>query len=218
MAADGKGADQFNAALTFLETWQTSSVFAGFTGLSSLASLGRGSLALSQDQSAFFLKSRQGVVAEMEAALTHDVVAPLVTLNFGPGAAYPTFKFGPLSDESDSQLVTMFSALAITPTLQIPAGVLDLITMRLANYLNLDVTAVEAIIQQGAKDRAAQAQAMAPPGMPPSAAAGIGALAGGVSAATRIAQQAIKHADAQPLPEDVQQPFSVPNLSINPTS
>ena len=95
LQSDGKGAGEFNAALTFLETWQTSSVLAGFTGLSSLASLGRGSLALSQDQSAFFLKSRQAVTAEMESAITHDVIAPLVTLNFGPGAAYPSFKFGP---------------------------------------------------------------------------------------------------------------------------
>jgi hypothetical protein len=208
LESSGKGADQFNAALTFLETWQTSSVLAGFTGLSSLASLGRGSLALSQDQSAFFLKSRQAVTAEMESALTHDVIAPLVTLNFGPGAAYPSFQFGPLSDESDSQLVTMFSALAVTPTLQVPSGVLDLITLRLANYLNLDVTAVEQVIQQGARDRAAQAQAMAPEGMPPSAAAGIGRLAGGVSAAAKIAQEAIRHASQQPLPEDMMQPFS----------
>jgi hypothetical protein len=218
LASDGKGAGEFNAALTFLETWQTSSVLAGFTGLSSLASLGRGSLALSQDQSAFFLKSRQAVTAEMESAITHDVIAPLVTLNFGPGAAYPSFKFGPLSDESDTQLVAMFSALAVTPTLQVPPGILDLITLRLANYLNLDVTAVEAVIQQGAKDRAAQAQDMAPPGMPQSAAAGIGQLAGGVSAATKIAQQALRHASQQPLPEDVNQPFDVPNMSINPSA
>lgn len=210
LAADGKGAAQFNEALTFLETWQTSSVLAGFTGLSSLASLGRGSLALSQDQSAFFLKSRQAVVAEMESALTHDVVAPLVTLNFGPGAAYPSFKFGPLSDESDSQLVTMFSALAVAPTLQVPPGLLDLISLRLANFLNLDVAAVESVIQQGAKDRALQAQQMAPPGMPANAAAGIGHLAGGVSAATKIAQAAIRHAAGQPLPEDMAQPFSQP--------
>ena len=210
LESSGKGAAEFNAALTFLETWQTSSVLAGFTGLSSLASLGRGSLALSQDQSAFFLKSRQAVTAEMESAITHDVIAPLVTLNFGPSAAYPSFKFGPLSDESDTQLVTMFSALAVAPTLQVPTGLLDLISLRLANFLNLDVTAVEAVIQQGAKDRAAQAQQMAPPGMPAKAAAGIGQLAGGVSAATKIAQKALRQAAQQPLPEDMAQPFSEP--------
>ena len=51
-------------------------VLAGFMGLSSLASLGRGSLALSQDQSAFFLKSRQAVTAGQE----YDLGAPPVLM------------------------------------------------------------------------------------------------------------------------------------------
>lgn len=212
----GKGADQFNAALSFLETWQVSSVLAGFTGLASLASLGRGSLALSQDQSAFFLKSRQAVTAEMETAITHDVLAPLVTLNFGPGASYPAFKFGALTDESDAALVQLFQAMSVAPSLQVPAGILDIITTRLATYLDLDVSAVEMIVQQAAKDRAAQAQAQAPPGMPPKSAAQMGALAGGVDAADKIARAALKQSNAAPLPEDMSQPFSVPQMSLNP--
>ena len=214
LSSDGKGASQFNDALSFLETWQTSSVLAGFMGLSSLASLGRGSLALSQDQSAFFLKSRQAVTAEMETALTHDVLAPLVTLNFGPGASYPSFKFGALTDESDSALVTLFQAMSVAPALQVPTGILDIITMRLATYLDLDVSAVEQIVQQGAKDRAAQATATAPPGVPPKVAAGIGSLAGGVNAATAIYNKAVKDASQAPLPEDMNQPYSVPTIGV----
>jgi hypothetical protein len=183
-------------------------------GLSSLASLGRGSLALSQDQSAFFLKSRQAVTAEMETALTHDVLAPLVTLNFGPGASYPSFKFGALTDESDSALVTLFQAMSVAPALQVPTGILDIITMRLATYLDLDVSAVEQIVQQGAKDRAAQATATAPPGVPPKVAAGIGSLAGGVNAATAIYNKAVKDASQAPLPEDMNQPYSVPTIGV----
>jgi hypothetical protein len=218
LASDGKGADQFQAALQFLESWQTQSVLAGFLGLSNMASLGRGSLALSQDQSAFFLKSRQAVTTEMETAITHDVIAPLVTLNFGPGASYPSFKFGALTDESDAALVTLFQTMSAAPALQVPAGILDLITVRLANYLNLDVSAVEQVIQQGAKDRAAQAQATAPPGVPPHVAAGIGNLAGGVSAADKIAKAAIAQSKMSPLPEDMSEPFDTPNMSINPKS
>jgi hypothetical protein len=212
----GKGADQFSAALAFLETWQVSSVLAGFTGLASLASLGRGSLALSQDQSAFFLKSRQAVTAEMETAITHDVLAPLVTLNFGPGAAYPSFKFGALTDESDTALVGLFQAMSVAPSLQVPAGILDIITTRLATYLNLDVSAVEQIIAEGARQRSEQAQAIAPPGMPKESAAQLGSLAGGVAAADRIAKAALAHSNAQPLPEDMSQPFSVPQMGLNP--
>jgi hypothetical protein len=214
--SSGKGADQFSAALSFLETWQVSSVLAGFTGLASLASLGRGSLALSQDQSAFFLKSRQAVTAEMETAITHDVLAPLVTLNFGPSAAYPVFKFGALTDESDTALMGLYSALAVAPTLQVPPGILDIITVRLATFLNLDVSAVEIIVQQAAKDRAAQATAQAPPGMPPQAAQQLGHLAGGVDAADKIAKAALRQSAAAPLPEDMSEPFSTPQMGLNP--
>jgi hypothetical protein len=215
LASDGKGADQFQAALQFLESWQTQSVLAGFLGLSNMASLGRGSLALSQDQSAFFLKSRQAVTTEMEAAITHDVIAPLVTLNFGPGASYPSFKFGALTDESDAALVTLFQTMSVAPALQVPEGILDLITVRLSNYLNLDVSAVEQVIQQGAKDRAAQAQATAPPGVPPKIAAGIGNLAGGVSAADKIAREAIARSKMDPQPENITQPMTSAPLTGN---
>jgi hypothetical protein len=210
-----KGASQFADALSFLETWQTASVLAGFTGLSSLASLGRGSLALSQDQSAFFLKSRQAISLEIAESITHEVIAPLVTLNFGPGASYPRFTFGALSDESGSQLVTLFQALAVAPALQVPAGILDIITERLATFLNLDVDAVTQIVQQGAKDRESQAVAQAPPGMPPQSAAALGHLAGGTAAAAKIAKEALAKAGAQPLPEDVTQPYSVPNMGAS---
>src|SRR5581483_11047357 len=176
LESSGKGADQFNQALTFLETWQTSSVLAGFVGLSSLASLGRGSLALSQDQSSFFLKSRQAISTEMTESFTHHVIAPLITLNYGKGAAYPKLTSGPLTDDSEASLVTLFQALAVAPSLRIPDGILDLITERLASVLNLDEDAVAQIVEQGAKDREAQAAAMPPPGMAPAQAGAIGKL------------------------------------------
>jgi hypothetical protein len=210
LESSGKGASQFADALAFLETWQTASVLAGFTGLSSLASMGKGSLALSQDQSAFFLKSRQAISMEIAESITHDVIAPLVTLNFGPSAAYPTFKFGALTDESSSQLVGLFQSLATAPELQVPPAILDLITERLATVLNLDVDAVSQIVQQGAKDREAHVVATAPPGMPKEAAASLGRLAGGTAAATRVAQQALAQAGREPLPENIAEPFGMP--------
>jgi hypothetical protein len=214
LSSDGRGASQFAEALAFLETWQTSSVLAGFTGLSSLASMGKGSLALSQDQSAFFLKSRQAISMEIAESLTHDVIAPLVTLNFGPSAAYPTFKFGALTDESSSQLVGLFQALSVAPALQVPPAILDLITERLATVLNLDVDAVSQIVQQGAKDREAHVVATAPPGMPKEAAASLGRLAGGTAAATRVAQQALAQAGREPLPENIAEPFGMPVIGV----
>jgi hypothetical protein len=212
LESSGKGAGAFQDLLTFLETWQTASVLAGFTGLSSLASLGRGSLALSQDQSAFFLKSRQAIAQEMAQSFTHQVVAPLVVLNYGQGASFPTFRFGALTDESGAQLVSLFQAMSVAPSLQVPTGILDLITERMATVLDLDTDAVAAIVQQGAKDREAQAVAQAPPGMPPKSAAQLGNLAGGVNAAAKIAQAALAKGSRQPPAEDIAQPYSVPNM------
>jgi hypothetical protein len=208
--SSGKGGDQFAAALSFLETWQTSSVLAGFMGLSDLASLGRGSLALSQDQSAFFLKSRQAVTAEMEAAITHDVIAPLIVLNFGPSAAFPTFHFGALTDESGSQIVSLVQGLATAPTMQIPAGILDLLIERMATFLNLPMGSVHKVIEAAAQARAQQAVATAPDGMPKDAAAGIGRLAGGVNAAAKLAEQALKDSASAPAPEDIKEPMTSP--------
>jgi hypothetical protein len=214
LESSGKGSSQFADALSFLETWQTASVLAGFTGLSSLASLGRGSLALSQDQSAFFLKSRQAISLEIAESITHEVLAPLVTLNFGPNAAYPRFEFGALTDESATQLVGLFQAMSVAPSLQVPAGILDIITERLATVLNLDVSAVTEIVQQGARDRAAQAVAQAPPGMPASSAAQLGHLAGGTAAAAKIAHQALVQAGNAPQPENIAEPYSMPVVGV----
>jgi hypothetical protein len=214
LSSDGKGAQQFADALSFLETWQTASVLAGFTGLSSLAAMGRGSLALSQDQSAFFLKSRQAISLEIAESITHEVIAPLVTLNFGPGAAYPTFQFGALTDESATQLVGLFQAMSVAPALQVPAGILDIITERMATVLNLDVSAVTEIVQQGAKDRSAQAVAQAPPGMPQQSAAQLGHLAGGTAAAAKIAHEALVRAGNAPMPENINEPYGMPVLGV----
>lgn len=210
---NGSGADQFQQALSFLETWQTSSVLAGFTGLASLASLGRGSLALSSDQSAFFLKSRQAITHELQVDITNDIVAPLVAYNFGPNAAFPAFQFGPLIDDNAQALTTMFQTLAVAPSLQVPGGIMDLITERIATVLDLDVDAVEEIVQSAAKEREKQAAAAPPAGMPAGAAGQLGKLSGGVDAATAIVQKALKQAATKP-PASVQnQPYSSPNTS-----
>lgn len=209
----GVGADQFASAISFLETWQTSSVLAGFTGLSSLASLGRGSLALSSDQSAFFLKSRQAITHELQTDITADVVAPLVAYNFGTNAAFPSFQFGPLIDDNAAALTTMFQTLSVAPSLQIPAGIMDLITERIATILELDEGAVNAIVQDAAKERAKQAQAQAPPGMPQQSAGQLGALSGATDAATNIVAKALQKAAGDPQASVQNQPYSTPNVS-----
>lgn len=211
--SSGIGAAQFQEALSFLETWQTSSVLAGFTGLSSLASLGRGSLALSSDQSAFFLKSRQAITHELQTDITQDVLSPLVAYNFGTNAAFPSFQFGPLIDDNAAALTTMFQTMAVAPALQIPQGIMDLITERIATILELDEGAVNSIVQDAAQERAKQVQQQAPPGMPGQSASQLGALSGATDAATNIVAKALKKAAGDPGPGIMNQPYSSPQVS-----
>jgi hypothetical protein len=187
----------FKDALGWLESWQTHSVLAGFMALTGSATGGKGSYALSQDQSSFFLKSRQGVAKEIAQSISFDVIRPLVMLNFGTKAAFPTWKFGPLQDEQIQALLTMFQTLAAAPALHIPLQVLDLITERMASILQLDIDEVHQALASTANQRAEQPQAQAPPGMPSQAAGQLGALNGMANAAAGIMQA---HRGGQPPP------------------
>lgn len=180
----------FSEAMMFLEGWQTQSVLAGFMGLVSGGTGGKGAYSLSQDQSAFFLKSRQAVAKEMAESLTYGVMKPLVVLNFGPGAAFPTWRFGPLQDEQIQALVTLFGQLSAAPALHIPVQVLDLITERMASILQLPLDQVHDALVSTSQQRAEQMASQPPPGMPPSAAAGFGQVQGLVGAAQNLTRQA----------------------------
>jgi hypothetical protein len=190
MENSGDGGKFFVEALNFLEGWQVHSVLAGFMALTSSATGGKGSYALSQDQSSFYLKSRQGVAAEIAQAYSNQVIMPLTVLNFGPEAAIPQAKFGPLQDEQEQALLTLFGQIVAAPALHIPIQVVDLITERMASVLQLDVDQVHAALMSTSSQRAEQLQAQPPPGMPPEAAGALGGLQGLAGAGVAIANRA----------------------------
>ncbi|HEY2638984.1 MAG TPA: hypothetical protein VGI66_03745, partial [Streptosporangiaceae bacterium] len=180
----------FQEALGFLESWQTHSVLAGFMALTGGSTGGKGSYALSQDQSSFFLKSRQGIAKEIAEWINYEVIRPLVVLNFGPKGVIPSFKFGPLQDEQAQALLTLFGQLSAAPVLHIPLPVFDLITERMASILQLDVDQVHNALVSTSSQRAEQLAGNPPPGMPPEAAGSMGALQGLAHAASNIAANA----------------------------
>jgi hypothetical protein len=187
----GNAGEFFEQALAFLSSWSISSVLAGFLGLASASTGGKGAYSLSQDQSDFYLKSRQGVAKEIAESISYDVIRPLVLLNFGSDAAFPQAKFGPLQDEQAQALLTMFGQLSAAPVLHVPLQVFDLLTERMASILQLDVDQVHEALVSTASQRAEQLAGNPPPGMPPEAAAGLGQLQGLAHAGTSIAQQAM---------------------------
>ena len=186
----------FTDAMNFLEGWQVHSVLAGFMALTSSATGGKGSYALSQDQSSFFLKSRQAVAREISDSIQHDILRPLIILNYGTKAAFPSWRFGPLQDEQTQALLTLFGQLSAAPVLHIPLPVLDLITERMADILQLDVTQVHDALVSTASQRAEQLAGNPPPGMPPEAAGQLGQLQGFANGATNLAQAAAGRAQA----------------------
>ena len=188
--AQGDAGKFFSDAMAFLSSWMISSVLAGFLGLASASTGGKGAYSLSQDQSDFYLKSRQAVAKEIAESMSYDVIRPLVMLNFGANAAFPQCKFGPLQDEQAQALLTMFGQLSAAPVLHVPLAVFDLITERMASILQLDVDQVHSALVSTASQRAEQLAGNPPPGMPPEAAAGLGQLQGLAHAGTAIAQQA----------------------------
>jgi hypothetical protein len=190
LESTGDGGKFFSEALGFLEGWQTHSVLAGFMALTGSATGGKGSYALSQDQSSFYLKSRQGVAKEQAEAYSHDIIRPLVLLNFGPDAAFPMAKFGPLQDEQQAALLTMFQTMAAAPVLHVPLQVFDLITERMASILQLDVDQVHAALIATATQRQEAMTQNPPPGLPPETAGSIGQLQGLAGGAMGIAAQA----------------------------
>ena len=187
----GDGGKFFTDAMGFLETWQTHSVLAGFMGLTGGTTGGKGAYSMSQDQSDFFLKSRLAVANEIADSINHDLIRPLVVVNFGTAASFPTWKFGPLQDEQAQQLLTLFGQLSGAQVLHIPLQVLDLITERMASILQLDVDQVHAALQDTMAQRQEQLSANPPAGMSPETAGSIGSLQGLAAAGVNIAQGAV---------------------------
>jgi hypothetical protein len=200
---------QFAACMTYLENWMASSVLAGFLQLSGAAAKGTragggasaGSYGMSEDQSSYYLASREATATEIADSISHDLIRPLVMLNFGADAAFPKWKFGPLQEAMTAVLFTMFGQLAAAPKLNLPLQFIDLLTERMAVILNLDADQVHESLVNTASQRAEALAGNPPPGMPPEAAAGLGQLQGLAQAGTSIAQQAVAKNGGPPTPK-----------------
>lgn len=137
LESSGKGADQFVQAMKWLDSEMSQSVLGGFMDLSSQAAEGKGSYALSQDQSRLYLRSRKVVAEDMATQITRQVIAPLVWYNFGRKAEVPKFQFGPMSENNEEQIVDMFTRF-VTSRVQPPREFVRQLTQRTAAILELD--------------------------------------------------------------------------------
>ncbi len=170
--SDGSGASGFKDALDWLSAEQSGSVLASFTDLAQQGS-GRGSYALSADQSDFYLRSCQGALGEMAANLSSYVLPDVCRWAFGPDAAVPLFRFADLAEHNAEAVTDLWKSLATGASLNpaIPREFLDMLTEKVAHHLELDVDKV----RQALESRQAETPA--------------GQLATGVDAAVRLVEE-----------------------------
>ncbi len=84
------------------------SILATFLGLGTNDT---GSMALSRDQSSFFLKHVEDKCSYFAEQITEQVIRRLVYINFGPEAEIPKLKFAPLGDIDFGQMATTLKTL-----------------------------------------------------------------------------------------------------------
>lgn len=174
----------FKDALAYLDNEMLSSILAGFLGLTSAATLGRGSYALSKDQSDFFTQSQDAAAREIAATIRAQVVRPLLVVNRGPNAVIPKVQLGPIARATAQEQMDLLKGLAGAqggPGL--PEEFSDELAVKIAGYLDLDVDKVAAAI----KAAGARAQAAGPAAGSTEQAAG---LHGMVGEGARIVQRA----------------------------
>lgn len=163
LETSGQGASQFNEMINYLDSQATRSVMAGWLDLTTAANSGTGSYALSSDQSGIFLASRYAVAKEIAETITRQLVAPLVYLNFGPDAEVPRLVFEKISTDQAAKAMGMLQQLGAAQNMNVPAGFIDLLMERVAQYLDLDDEKVAEIIDQRQQQAQQQAEAAGRP-------------------------------------------------------
>lgn len=160
----GTGSQAFQEFMRWLDNVQSESVMAGHLGLTGGATEGRGSLALSQDASGLYQASRDGVGKELGDAITADIVAPLVALNFGVGTSVPRFTFESMDPAKMDVIMKMFETFATAGSTNIPKEFTGVLLELVAQHLDLPADRIEKMIadqEQSIADGRALAAEMA---------------------------------------------------------
>jgi hypothetical protein len=202
----GQGAGAYRDLVQYLDGQCSRSVMAGWLDLTTSASQGHGSYALSSDQSGIFLASRYAVAKEIADEVTKQLIAPLVWLNFGPDAKVPRLVFEKISTDQAAKAMQMLQQLGSAQNMNVPAGFIDLLMERVAQYLDLDDEKLGKVIrerqEQARKERLAkEAEQTAATGAP-----GLGD--------SPVGQVSDK---VQAILDTVQQPGSVPSVATPPS-
>lgn len=160
----------FAEALKYLDSQMSISVLAGWVDLPSWAtSGGRGSYALSADQSQMFMASRFAAAKEISDTWQSQISKDLVWLNYGPGTPVPRLKFERVSESQADRMMRLLEQLGSAPALQVPPEFIDMLIEQVSQYLDLPDDRIEAMVKRAATDWRARnitAPRVLPPGTP----------------------------------------------------
>lgn len=133
----GRAGEAYMQAMDYLNTEMLDAGLLGFMGLSAQAASGKGSYALAESLSKMYLRTRRMVAMDMARQITNEVIGPLIAYNFGPQASIPRFKFGPLSEANEVNVLDVFSKVATTGA-KVPVEFYDQLISRVSTLLELD--------------------------------------------------------------------------------
>lgn len=187
----GQGAGQFNDFMRYCDGMMSQSVLGGWMDLAGAASQsGKGSYALSADQSGLFLQSRHGSARELTATWNYQIIRQLVRVNFGPKAPVPLLKVEKIGSDQVARAMELLSTLGSSQNVQVPTGFIDLLIERVAQFLDLPDDKVRKVIAEHAKQAREQALKSGTPLPPPGSPAGNlqDAVAGAVGAVESAGQ------------------------------
>lgn len=120
-----------------------------------LGSDGSGSLALSSDQSSFFLKMVENKANYIAEQFTEQVIKPLVILNFGEQEWYPRLTFTPLGEKNLSEMATILNILTMSGVVKTDAQLKQWVrqTFNLPEMTDEDVEEAEEEDEQAKMDK-----------------------------------------------------------------
>lgn len=202
--ASGKGADQFQKVIEWLDNAATQSILAGFLNLTNQGA--PGTQALSSDASDFFLQSLEAKTRELEWQIRQSLFAPLIYHNFGPNAVVPYLQFEPLNDIDKATAVSLLqSAMAAPPGGPVPSSFVAGLAEQVSNYIGLDGTSMGQDFKASFDAAAAQAKAQAAQSSAPGGASPIGQHVAGLAGAVSAAQQAVQNGAGKDVVRGLQQ-------------
>jgi hypothetical protein len=182
----GKGGEQFKLMIDWLDQAAVQANLAGFLQLTDYQK-GGGSYALSADASDFFLQRLEAKKKEIERTIRAQVFAPLVAVNWGPGAPVPHYDLDPLNTEDVSPQVAMLQAMLAgrDPSL-VPGEFVEEIAALVCERWGIDAGKMRTAFQEAQKRAEQQAKQMGVGAMGQQAAG----VAGAVNAIGRQAKRA----------------------------